>query len=41
MISIPINLLISFLLIIPILLLWYLATIKYFWNEIGKMKRNS
>lgn len=38
-ISIPINLLISFILIIPILLLWYLITIKYFWREIDKMKK--
>jgi len=38
-ISIPINLLISFSLIIPILLLWYLITIKYFWNEIDKMSK--
>lgn len=39
-ISIPINLLITFILMIPILLLWYLATIKYFWIEIGKMNKN-
>ena len=38
-ISIPINLLISFILIIPILLLWYYITIKYFWFEIDKMKK--
>ncbi len=38
-IRIPINLLISFLLLIPILLLWYLITIKYFWSEIDKMKK--
>jgi len=37
-IDIPINLLISFILMIPILLIWYLITIKYFWNEIDKMK---
>jgi len=37
-INIPINLLISFILMIPILLIWYLITIKYFWNEIDKMK---
>ena len=38
-IRIPINLLISFILIIPILLLWYFITIKYFWIQIDKMKR--
>jgi len=38
-IRIPINLLISFILMIPILLLWYLITIKYFWNEIDKMDK--
>ncbi len=38
-ISIPINLLISFILMIPILLLWYLITIKYFWFEIDKMNK--
>jgi UDP-N-acetylglucosamine--dolichyl-phosphate N-acetylglucosaminephosphotransferase len=37
-IRIPINLLISFLILIPILLLWYMITIKYFWSEIEKMK---
>ncbi|NVM34707.1 MAG: hypothetical protein HWN81_03865 [Candidatus Lokiarchaeota archaeon] len=37
-IDIPINLLISFILIIPILLIWYLITIKYFWNEIDKIE---
>ncbi|MEE9377624.1 MAG: hypothetical protein V3V33_06270, partial [Candidatus Lokiarchaeia archaeon] len=39
-IRIPINLLITFILMIPILLFWYLATIKYFWIEIGKMNKN-
>ncbi len=39
-IRIPINLLITFILMIPILLLWYMATIKYFWIEIGKMNKN-
>lgn len=38
-ISIPINLIISFLLLIPILLIWYVITIKYFWSEIEKMKK--
>ncbi|MFX1570299.1 MAG: hypothetical protein ACFFCV_18215 [Promethearchaeota archaeon] len=39
-VNIPIDLLISFVLMIPILLLWYLATIKYFWFEIEKMKKS-
>ncbi|MCK4382213.1 MAG: hypothetical protein KAW66_02865 [Candidatus Lokiarchaeota archaeon] len=39
-IRIPINLLITFILMIPILLLWYMATIKYFWIEIRKMNKN-
>ncbi|MFX1462655.1 MAG: hypothetical protein ACFFBF_06350 [Promethearchaeota archaeon] len=38
-IQIPVNLLISLILVIPILLLWYLITIKYFWTEINKMKK--
>ncbi len=38
-IRIPINLIISFLLLIPILLIWYLITIKYFWSEINKMNK--
>jgi UDP-N-acetylglucosamine--dolichyl-phosphate N-acetylglucosaminephosphotransferase len=38
-IRIPINLLLSLILIIPILLLWYILTIKYFWMEINKIKK--
>ena len=38
-VEIPINLIISILLIIPVLLIWYFITIKYFWMEINKMKR--
>ncbi|MFX1327737.1 MAG: hypothetical protein ACFE91_06275 [Promethearchaeota archaeon] len=38
-VQIPVNLLISLILVIPILLLWYLITIKYFWKEINKMKK--
>ncbi|MFW9820023.1 MAG: hypothetical protein ACFFE5_10475 [Candidatus Thorarchaeota archaeon] len=38
-ISIPTNILISFLLLIPILLIWYMLTIKYFWHEIDKMNK--
>jgi UDP-N-acetylglucosamine--dolichyl-phosphate N-acetylglucosaminephosphotransferase len=38
-IKIPVNLLISFLLFIPGLLIWYFLTIKYFWSVIKKMKR--
>lgn len=37
-IKIPVDLLISLILIIPILLSWYSITIKYFWIEIDKMK---
>jgi hypothetical protein len=40
-ITIPINLLLSFLLIVPILLIWYFLTIKYFWSVIKKMKRKN
>ena len=40
-ITIPINILISFLLIVPILLIWYFLTIKYFWLVIKKMKRKN
>ncbi len=38
-IRIPVNLIISAILIIPVLLFWYLITIKYFWMEIDKMKK--
>jgi UDP-N-acetylglucosamine--dolichyl-phosphate N-acetylglucosaminephosphotransferase len=38
-IRIPINILISFVLLIPILLFWYIITIKYFWSQIEKMKK--
>ncbi|MFX0023800.1 MAG: hypothetical protein ACFE9S_15845 [Candidatus Hermodarchaeota archaeon] len=38
-IRIPINLIISFVLLIPILLIWYVITIKYFWAEIAKMEK--
>jgi UDP-N-acetylglucosamine--dolichyl-phosphate N-acetylglucosaminephosphotransferase len=38
---IPINLLISFLLIIPLLITWYILTIKYFWSVVKKMKRRN
>lgn len=38
-IRIPTNILISFLLIIPLILVWYFLTIKYFWSEIEKMKK--
>jgi UDP-N-acetylglucosamine--dolichyl-phosphate N-acetylglucosaminephosphotransferase len=37
-IKIPVNVLISFLLVVPGLLVWYLLTIKYFWSIIDKMK---
>lgn len=35
---IPTNLVISFLLVIPVLLIWYYLTIRYFWKEINAMK---
>jgi UDP-N-acetylglucosamine--dolichyl-phosphate N-acetylglucosaminephosphotransferase len=38
---IPINLLISFLLIVPLLITWYIFTIKYFWSVVKKMKRKN
>ncbi len=40
-ITIPINLLISFILLVPGLLIWYFFTIKYFWAVIRKMKTKS
>ena len=39
-ISIPINIFLSSLLYIPILLLWYYLSIKYFWMKINKLKLN-
>jgi len=36
-ISIPANLIISFVLVVPVLLLWYYLTIRYFWKEIKSM----
>jgi len=36
---IPTNILISLIIVIPGLLLWYYITIKYFWSEIKKMKK--
>ncbi|MEJ2294645.1 MAG: hypothetical protein P8Y23_07730 [Candidatus Lokiarchaeota archaeon] len=36
-ITIPTNLIISFLLVIPVLLIWYYLTIRYFWKEIKLM----
>jgi hypothetical protein len=36
---IPTNILISLIIVIPGLLLWYYITIKYFWSEINKMKK--
>jgi UDP-N-acetylglucosamine--dolichyl-phosphate N-acetylglucosaminephosphotransferase len=35
----PTNILISLIIVIPGLLLWYFITIKYFWSEINKMKK--
>jgi hypothetical protein len=36
---IPTNILISLIIVIPGLLIWYYITIKYFWSEISKMKK--
>jgi len=38
-IEIPINLLFIFLLFIIGFIAWYYITIRYFWNQISKMKR--
>ena len=35
--SIPTNFIISFVLVIPVLLIWYYLTIQYFWKEIKAM----
>jgi UDP-N-acetylglucosamine--dolichyl-phosphate N-acetylglucosaminephosphotransferase len=35
----PTNIVISLILVIPGLLLWYYITVKYFWFEINKMKK--
>jgi len=37
---IPTNILISLILVIPGLLIWYYITIKFFWFEINKMKNS-
>ncbi|MHA1254184.1 MAG: hypothetical protein ACTSPS_01160 [Promethearchaeota archaeon] len=39
-ISIPINIFLSSLLYIPIILVWYYLSIKYFWMKINKLKLN-
>jgi UDP-N-acetylmuramyl pentapeptide phosphotransferase/UDP-N-acetylglucosamine-1-phosphate transferase len=39
-ISVPINIFLSSLLYIPIVLLWYYLSIKYFWMKINKLKLN-
>jgi len=36
-ITIPTNLVISLILVIPLLLIWYYLTIRYFWKEINAM----
>ncbi|MFW9987907.1 MAG: hypothetical protein ACFFC3_04565 [Candidatus Odinarchaeota archaeon] len=38
--EIPINILLSFLLLAPGLVVWYILTIRYFWIVIEKMKKN-
>ena len=40
-VKLPLNFLITSLLVIPVLLLWYYFTIKYFWNQISKMKNRN
>jgi hypothetical protein len=40
-VKIPANILLSFLLIAPALLVWYYISIKYFFYEIAKMKQKS
>ncbi|TFF87844.1 MAG: hypothetical protein EU549_04070 [Promethearchaeota archaeon] len=37
-IVIPTNLILSFILVIPVLLIWYYITIRYFWREIKAMR---
>lgn len=36
--EIPVNILVSLLIVIPCMLLWYFISIKYFWREIKKMQ---
>jgi len=38
--NLPTNIVISFILVIPGLLLWYYITVKYFWFEINKIKNS-
>ena len=38
-IRIPVNIALSSILYFPMLLLWYYITIKFFWREIDKMKK--
>jgi UDP-N-acetylglucosamine--dolichyl-phosphate N-acetylglucosaminephosphotransferase len=40
-ISIPTNIIISLIIVIPCLLVWYLISIRYFWYAIEKMKLKS
>ncbi|MFX1258465.1 MAG: hypothetical protein ACFFAN_11435, partial [Promethearchaeota archaeon] len=38
---IPLNLVFTFILLVPGLILWYYITIKYFWMQINKMEKNN
>jgi len=40
-IRIPTNIIISLVIVIPCLLLWYFISIRYFWHSIDKMKQNN
>jgi len=40
-IKVPVNILLSFIIIIPGLILWYFITIKYFWIQINKIKKEN
>ena len=39
-IKIPTNIIISLIIVLPCLLLWYFISIRYFWHTIDKMKLN-
>jgi hypothetical protein len=41
LIKIPPNILLSMLLLIPSLLIWYYLTVKYFWYQIKKLKKTT
>ncbi|MFX0073725.1 MAG: hypothetical protein ACFFAO_21815, partial [Candidatus Hermodarchaeota archaeon] len=39
-VGIPINIFLSFLLYLPMLIIWYYLTIKYFWGVMNKIKED-